>query len=298
MAEDEFAGISVTERSLYLQVPWPDAAGLLQQQRGRLTERLAELSAEGWRQPTRCHLWDVGDLIAHMTDTNRWTLAALAAAQDPSLPSPFEGFDNRVTPHQRVVAARGRSSTDLLKDLRSGTEEVAKALAAASDPEFPLVRYGRVRYRAPVAGLHLFWDSWLHERDVLLPLGLGGDHTDEELEATAAYAMLFAGALMGPFDPPVTIDVLLRDRADRSLRLALGATVHLGLRPESDGAPDYHIVGSTLPMIDALFGRGSLSEVVAADDGIRGRLEAVPSCMRPETGAAETLGVAARGVLG
>jgi uncharacterized protein (TIGR03083 family) len=282
MAGDELAGFSATERSLYLQVPWPDAAGLLHRQRGRLTERLAGLSAEGWRQPTRCHLWDVGDLIAHMTDTNRWTLAALAAAQDPSLPSPFDGFDSRVTPHERVVAARGRRSADLLEDLRNGTEEVAKALAAALDPEFPLVRYGPLRYRAPVAGLHLFWDSWLHERDVLLPLGLGGDHADEELGAIASYAILFAGALMGPFDPPVTIDVLLRDRADRSFRLALGATVHVGPRPESDGAADYQIVGPTLLTIDALFGRGSVSEVVAADDGIRGRLEAVPNRMRPE----------------
>jgi uncharacterized protein (TIGR03083 family) len=282
MAGDDLAGISATERSLYLEGALPDAAGLLHRQRERLAERLALLGPDGWRQPTRCHLWDVGDVVAHMTDTNRWTLGALAAAQDPSLPSPFDGFDSRVTPHETVVAARGRSPADLLEDLRSGTEEVAKALAAVSDAEFPLVRYGPVRYRASVVGLHLFWDSWLHERDVLLPLGLGGDHTEEELGAIAAYALLFAGLLMGPFDPPVTIDARLRDRADRSFRLTLGAAVHVGPRPAGDGAADYRIEGPTLLTIDALYGRGSLSEVVAADDAIRDRLEAVPNRMRPD----------------
>ncbi len=118
---------------------------------------------------------------------------------------------------------------------------------------------------------------------MLLSLGLGGDHTDEELEAIATYALLIVGALMHPFDRPVTIDVSLRDRADRSFRLVLGGpTMHLGPRPESDGAPDSRIVGSTLLTIDALFGRGSLSDVVATDDAILCRLEALASLMRPE----------------
>jgi uncharacterized protein (TIGR03083 family) len=282
MAGEGFAGITATERSLYLEGALPDPAGLLHRQRERLAERLAPLGPDEWRQPTRCHLWDVGDVVAHLTDTNRWTLGALAAAQDASLPSPFDGFDSRVTPHQGVLAARGRSPDDLLEDLHRGTEEVAKALAAASDPEFPLVRYGPVCYRAAVVGLHLFWDSWLHERDALLPVGLGGDHTEEELGAIAAYALLFAGLLMGPFDPPVTIDALLRDRRDRWFRLNLGAAVRVGPPRAGDGVPDYRIEGPTVLTIDALFGRGSLSESVTADNAIRGRLEAIRNRMRPD----------------
>ena len=281
VAGDNFAGITFTDRLLHFAGDLPDPSGLLQGQRDRLVGRLAGLGSDGWRQATRCTLWDVADLVSHMTDTNRWMLAALAAAQDPSLPSPFDGFDNRVTPHEGVVAARGRSPVDLLEDLTSGTEQVAKALAAGADPDFPLVKFTVGWYRAPFAGLHLLWDSWLHERDVLLPLGLGGDHTDEELAAVAAYSMFFAGIVMGPFDPPVAVDALLRDRADRSFRLTLGASVHLGPRPEDDGAADHRIEGPTLATIDTLFGRGPLSEAIAADEGIRGRLETVPRRMLP-----------------
>lgn len=275
-------GIGIGERSLYLEGPWPDAAGLLQRQRERFVGRLAGFDAQAWRQPTRCHLWDVGDVVAHILDTNRWILDALAAAGDPSRRSPFDDFDNRVTPHEQVLAGRGRNPSELLEGLLRGTEDVAEALAAATaDPDFPLVRFTAARYRPAIFGLHLFWDSWLHERDVFVPLGPEGDQPDEELAAMAVYAMVFAGVVMGPVDPPIIVDALLRDRVDRSFRLALGSTVRVSPGSEDSGPPDHRIQGPTVAAIDALFGRGPLSGVIEADDGIRARLESVPRRLRP-----------------
>jgi uncharacterized protein (TIGR03083 family) len=281
MTATDFVGFSWDDRPLHLRGALPDAAELLIQQRERLAGRLAGLSGDEWRQPTRCHLWDVADLVSHLTDTNRWILGALAAAWNPALPSPFEGFDNRVTPHEQVVAARGRTPAELLEDLRWGTEQTAKALAAGADPEFPLVRFAAARYRAPVAALHLLWDSFLHERDVLLPLGLGGDHTDDELTAMAAYVMLLAGIVMGPFDPPVTIDAVLHDRVDRSFRLYLGEAVRVEPLPEGTSPAEHRIEGPTLATIDALAGRGSLPDVLMAEAELGDRFLAVPARLRP-----------------
>ena len=41
--------------------------------------------------------------------------------------------------------------------------------------------------------LHALWDSWVHERDILLPLGLAPEHHDDEVAASLRYA-----AALGP----------------------------------------------------------------------------------------------------
>lgn len=281
MTVADFVGFSWNNRSLHVGCTLPDAVEVLHRQRERLAGRLARLSGDEWHRPTRCHLWDVADVVSHMTDTNRWILAALSAARDETLPSPFEGFDPRVTPHEQVVAARGRTSAELVEDLRWGTEQATKALAASSDPEFPLVRFAAARYRAPIAALHLLWDSFLHERDVLLPLGFGGEHTEDELRALAAYVMLYAGLVMGAFEPPVTIDAVLRDRVDRSFRLHFGDAVHVEPLPEGTDPAPHRIEGPTLAVIDALSGRGSLTDALTMDEELRDRFLAVPARLRP-----------------
>jgi uncharacterized protein (TIGR03083 family) len=269
-------------RGLEIACPLPDLCEQLVRHRTRLADRLAMLDEVGWHRPTRCHLWDVADVVSHMTDANRWVLASLAHARDPAQPLLFEAFDNRVTPHRFVLEGRGRTPADLLEDLRVGTEAVRTAHCAASTAEFPLVASPLGRYRPALLLHHLLWDSFLHERDILVPLGLGTDHADDELEAATVYALLFAGIVMGPFGEPVTADVILHDRVERRYRLHLGDVVRIAPLGSTGGSSTYGVEGPTLPLIDGLAGRGLLSELMVRGEPFAKRLQTVPVRLRPD----------------
>jgi uncharacterized protein (TIGR03083 family) len=275
------AGVTRDGRGLQIACPLPDIGEQLVRHRTRLVSRLAPLDEVGWHRPTRCHLWDVADVVSHMTDTNRWVLASLAHANDPDQPLPFESFDNRVTPHQFVLEARGRTPADLLQDLRVGTEAVTRALSAASTADFPLVASPLGRYRPALLVQHLMWDSFLHARDILVPLGLDTDHADDELHAATVYALLFAGIVMGPFDEQVTADVVLHDRVERRYRLHLGGVVRIGPLGASEGSATCRLEGPTLSLLDGLAGRGRLDEVMVRGEPLAERLQIVPARLRP-----------------
>jgi uncharacterized protein (TIGR03083 family) len=262
--------------------PVPDVAATFLAQRQRLAERLAGLPAGTWAAPTRCHLWDVADCVSHLIDTNRWLEMAMAVAEDPSLPSPFKGFDNRITPHEQVLAARGRPSGALVDDLVASTERAAKRLAeAVDDAGFPDVRFAFGAFRPVTAGLHLLWDSLLHERDVLLPLGLGVDHAEEELATVSAYIFIYAGVAGGPFESSVTVDVALTDRVARSYRLVTGPAVEVHPASADAGPAASQLTGSTVAVIDALGGRIPLDGAVSVDGPFAERIALVPARLQP-----------------
>jgi len=276
-------GVTFDGRPLAMGTPVPDVPATFLAQRQRLAERLGALPATAWRAPSRCHLWDVADCTSHLVDTNRWLDMALAVAEDPSLPSPFTSFDNRVTPHEQVLAARGRPTGPLLDELVTSSERAAKRLAAvAGQADYPDVRFAFGAFRPQTAGLHLLWDSVLHERDMLLPLGVGADHTEDELAAVSAYVFIYAGVACGPFDPETTVDVNLTDRVARSYRVVSGAGVEV--RPGVPGAGEpaaSRLSGSTLAVVDALGGRVPLEGAVTADGPFAERLHLVPARLQP-----------------
>jgi hypothetical protein len=89
--------------------------------------------------------------------------------------------------------------------------------------------------------LHIFWDSWLHERDALLPLGLDVPVEPDDVTATLTYSLVLIGSLL-----PKPIDVTVG-----GVRLRTGEVVEATV----DGATP----SSNAPRIaDALCGRGEL----------------------------------------
>lgn len=268
-----FGGETPDGRNLYLGHV-PDVGRLLAGQRGRLIERLRALGESGWHQPTRCHLWDVADVVAHVAHTNRWMLQRFAHAADPSVPLPFlsGAFDPRNTPHDLVVAERGRPPSEILDELEVSTELVATALSA-TEPAWSLLPWvAGLRYRPFLGGLHLLWDSWLHERDLLLPLGLGGDHPEDELAAVAHYGVFLPAVIasLGRWtESSLTVDVHLWDRTDRWMRLDIGGAITLGPLPTDAPPASLVLEGPTIATVEALTGRGDLDDVATVSDAIR-----------------------------
>src|SRR5205823_14453558 len=105
-----------------------------------------------------------------------------------------------------------------------------------------------------LATLHHFLDSFVHERDVFIPLGTEPPQTADETVPVLAYILGICGlAAFGPIDVTVGgIRVVGED----------GPVVSTPVEPRADVAP----------LIDALTGRGSLGDVVHDLDDDAGRV--------------------------
>lgn len=260
---------------------------LLLRQRVRLAERLAALGAPEWQRPTRCPLWDVADVVTHLGDATDWGLEALAAAgPDAAVPRFLQGFDPNSTPHEHVVTRRGQAPAVLLARLRAGTDTLAARLQAADPSGAPSVPWvGGNAYSPRLAGLHLLWDSWLHELDLdaaLTAAGVApaGPPDPTELDAVAAYGVFFAGIAfrraLGPTDR-VALHVEL---GDLGYDLQVGEVVRLNRAP-GGSAPEALVVrGPAVATVEALAGRGDLREVAVGDPRAIALLSGLAARMR------------------
>lgn len=161
-------------------------------QRRRFIAILTEFGPDDWAAPTRCAEWSAQDVVRHLCDVT----PAIAAGADERMLDVSAGFDPRKTPRKWLAVSAGETPADTLGRLVAKTDE-ALALARerlARDERFEVsVPFGSTDWT--VRTLHIFWDSWIHERDVLLPRG-AEHHTDADATRYAtAYGLFLAGAV-------------------------------------------------------------------------------------------------------
>jgi uncharacterized protein (TIGR03083 family) len=141
-------------------------------QRRRLEGILAELSEEEWQHPSRCAGWTVQDVISHLASTNRfWALSIDAGLSEQ--PTQFLAtFDPVASPAQMVEQTQGTPVAETLALFSSGVDAMERALAGLDDDGWATLAEAPPGH-VPIALVadHALWDSWVHERDVLLPLG-------------------------------------------------------------------------------------------------------------------------------
>ena len=171
------------------------------QQRRRFVAVLQGFGPDDWAAPTRCVGWSAHDVVRHLCDGN--AIAAGAGPDDRTLDM-AAGFDPRITPRGWLTASAGESPDATLTRFVATSEEVLALLRTrlARNRSFDIrLPYGPMDWTVFV--LHGFWDSWLHERDVLLARGAehptGGDAT---VYATA-YGLFIAAAVASMFGDQV-----------------------------------------------------------------------------------------------
>ena len=142
------------------------------QQRRRLEAVLGELSEGEWHHPSRCDAWTAQDVITHLNSTNHfWSLSiAQALAGEPS--RFLASFDPVASPAQLVDSARGTPPTDTLEAFRSSNAEMLDAIEALDDAGWAALGEAPPGHvPLTLVADHALWDSWVHERDILIPLG-------------------------------------------------------------------------------------------------------------------------------
>lgn len=261
--DGDFQGTTTSGKGLRLRVQLDEVMTEFRAHRSRLVAELSELTEKEWNGPTRCHLWSVADVISHLTDSNRWGLEVLHEALRGTESSSMMAFDNRLTPHEYVKAGRGRSRKKIIEDLATGTEKLLMVVGETRDLRaVPFIQAPIGRVSPTLAVLHLLWDSWLHERDVLEPLDRSPVYSANEVRLVASYALLLAGSAISSITAAHQhCDLLLDGAGGGHYRMEIEETIRLSvvMPVPATGAM---LQGPILSTIDALAGRGNLRDVV------------------------------------
>jgi uncharacterized protein (TIGR03083 family) len=163
-------------------------------QRQRLAAAVADLSDEELRRPSRCDGWSGVDVLSHLDGTNRFWSMSIGAAVAGEPGRVLQGFDPVATPAAMVDAGRDRQPREVVEAVVASTDELVADIAAIDADAWTLLGEappGHLTLSAVVH--HALWDSWVHERDILLPLGVEPVEEADEVAAGLRYA-----ATLGP----------------------------------------------------------------------------------------------------
>jgi uncharacterized protein (TIGR03083 family) len=251
-------------RFLQLDLPLGDPAVPLLRQRHRLAALLADLDEQQWAAPSRCEGWSVQDVIAHLVTTNQFWAFSVAAALGGEPTRFLATFDPVASPAELVDAVRSHPPERTLADFVATNGALADAVGGLDDDGWSAIGEappGHVPLRA--VALHALWDSWVHERDVVLPLGLDPVDEPDEITGGLAYCAALAPALAvaGGSTRPGAIVVEATDPDVRFVvEVGESVAVHAGAAP--DGA--LLLTGPAVELVEALSFRAPLTCPVPA----------------------------------
>lgn len=181
-----------------LSIAQPVAAQELpcRRQRRRFETVLAGLSDEQWAAPSRCEGWTVRDVVVHVTGVNAfWQLSVqMGLAGNPTR---FLGtFDPAVTPSQMVSATDPGTNADVLARFVESNDGFLGAIDGLADEGWVALAEAPIGH-VPIHLMvqHALWDSWIHERDVALALGLPVAEAADEVRSSLIYAAAVSPAL-------------------------------------------------------------------------------------------------------
>lgn len=244
-----------TEQGLSLSAE--EFIGVLSSHHHRVIDAWQAFTPEQWERTSRNPAWSVHSTVRHVADAMQ-----LGAAQVLGEPAPFTlgEFDPRTTPDAWLAESVGEPPARTIERFADAAQRLrvrVGELMAAGDASLASTVYGPAHWTVNIA--HIFWDSWLHERDVLIPLGLVPQSTNDEQRLVALYALLMAmvpARTMGqPFD--ATID----------LTGSGGHVVHAVHESGAISSAESMVTEAALAadlcsMVDALSGRGATVEEV------------------------------------
>lgn len=234
-------------------------------QRRRLASTVEGLSTDELASPSRCAGWSVADVLRHLVWVDR--IMRRIWSGDESV---AEGFDPRTTPNAAVQDDRAVPDEDVRERYLASTDTMLTDLES-SDPrrlgQPSLSPAGRVPWWMSV--VHVGWDSSIHERDVLLPLGRGVERSDGETELCLAYSLALTSFFAGRDPLAVRVGTIELHRGDGPVIVqAVSEAGGNGPRSESPVLATDDPVG----VIDAIAGRRSIEDSLTGDAAVIQRI--------------------------
>lgn len=244
----------------------PAAIGVpLIRQRRRLAETLGRLSEQQWSHPSRCDGWSALDVAIHLSSTNAFWEASIRSGVAGAPTEILASFDPVATPAQ-MVATSDQGAADVVDSFTASTESLATLVDELAPSDWELLAEAPPGHvSVSVVAHHALWDSWIHERDILLPLGETPPEVPDEVIASLRYvAALTPGltltrgaARSGGFD-------VTASDPDTSFHVAIGDDVAVTDRASGS---DFALSGKAVDLLEALSIRAPLDAVVPDDLG-------------------------------
>jgi hypothetical protein len=201
----------------------------------------------------------VQDVVRHLCDVSSEWRSLLQGNH-----AGFEGFDPRRTPAEWLDRSADERPTDTIVRFEEADtrllDEGERLMASGAELEVPFP-YGTVTWS--IIPLHAFWDAWVHERDILFPLGHRQGSPPIESRAAAVYGIVMSGVPNRLVGTDLEEVVLLEGDGGGSFRLnAGGGAVSVQI---CDGEASGDALRGPLPeVVDSMAGRGpQLSDVLA-----------------------------------
>jgi uncharacterized protein (TIGR03083 family) len=222
-------------------------------QRRRMVDELGTLSAEQWAMPSRCEGWTVQDVVSHLVSVNQFWAMSITAGRGGTPTRFLATFDPVASPPQLVDRMRALPSEDVLGQFVASVDAMATALEGLDETGLATLAEsppGHVPISAVL--LHALWDSWIHERDILLPLGRTQAHEDDEVVACLAYAAA-VGPAFGAATGSTRTGTLVVDATEPDVTVEIDATTSVTIRVGAaapDGGP--RLTGKAVDLTDAL----------------------------------------------
>lgn len=200
-----------------LEVPGDPStvAGAWRSHRARLRQWLAELPESRWSSPTRCPEWRVTELAAHLISVTQFLGYTLHEAKRGNPTTLLRGFDPKAGPAALVAAASKRTPGELLGELTELDARVDAEISGYTDSDWHAFAESPVGHVPAYLSLtHMLFDSWVHERDLMVPAGEVAPTDSGEAAIVAAYVFGLAGiaraADEGPH-PDIALQLQLTD---------------------------------------------------------------------------------------
>ena len=243
-----------------------DPAMPLLRQRRRLGELLATLDVDQWAAPSRCEDWSVQDVIAHLVSTNQFWTVSLGAGIAGHPTHMLVAFDPVATPAQLVDATLGLSWSEILDQYLQTVDELANVVTGLDDAAWSMPAEAPPGHLAAhTVALHALWDAWIHERDIMLPLGLTPTVEPDEVVASLRYAAAIGPALRASAGSTLTgtLGVLTSD-PEASFVVEAGTTVVVADTAPAPETPC--LAGDAVTLLEGLSFRAPLAHRLSNDD--------------------------------
>jgi uncharacterized protein (TIGR03083 family) len=236
----------------------PDAVAVpFVRQRRRFADVLRSLTPEQWAAQSRCEEWRVQDVVAHLASVDRfWKLMVESAiAGNPT--HLLRNFDPKATPAAMVDAVRDDSPQKTLAEFVEASDALCVTIEALDGDAWCAIGEspaGHVTMSTLVH--HALWDCWIHERDVMIPLGMVQDEQADEIIASLRYAAgLSPGISLQARAAKTGVVVVDVTRPDARFVVIVDDNVHVG---DGDAPADALVLtGDAADVLEALSVRAS-----------------------------------------
>lgn len=226
-------------------------------QSARLAAALGELSEEQWNNASRCEGWSSKDVVLHLVTTNLFWAASIQAGLRGEPTQFLATFDPVASPAAHVAQAGEVSAADALDRFVASSVALATTLESLTDGEMNMLAEsppGHVSINA--VSHHALWDSWIHERDILLPLGMTPTVEADEATACLRYVCALSPAFAVNDDPGLVAELVV-DATNPATSFVVEVKDHVTIRG-GESETELRLTGDAVNLVEALSYRAHL----------------------------------------